>query len=175
MFKKLSKREQYAVALAGAAICLFIFLQFIVFPLTDKRDRNANALEAKRQLLDDMIRMKGEYENLNQKASLAKRRFTGRKPGFTLFSFMDEMAGKAGIKDKITYMKPSSSTQKNSPVKISQVELKLQAVTLKQITAYLHMVETSRNMIFVRRLSISKPGKTDGVINVVLQVETFDA
>jgi len=71
-------------------------------------------------------------------------------------------------------MKPSTSVQKNSPFKISQVEMKLQGLTLQQLTSYLHMVETSKNMANIKRLSISKTGKQEGFIDAVLQVETAE-
>jgi general secretion pathway protein M len=72
-------------------------------------------------------------------------------------------------------MKPSTTVQKNSSYKISQVEMKLQSITLQQLTAYLHMVETSKNMVNIKRLSISKTGKQEDYINAVLQVETFES
>jgi hypothetical protein len=52
--------------------------------------------------------------------------------------------------------------------------MKLQAVTMKQLAAYIHRVETSNNMVTVKRLSISKKGKQEGFINAVLQVETIE-
>jgi len=71
-------------------------------------------------------------------------------------------------------MKPSTSMQKNSPYKLSLVEMKLQAVTLNQLTTYLHMVETSPNMVRVKRLSILKKENQKNGINVVLQMETLE-
>jgi general secretion pathway protein M len=71
-------------------------------------------------------------------------------------------------------MKPSTTVQKNSPYKVSQVEMKLQGLTLQQLTTYLYMVETSKNMIYVKRLSIVKTGKQEGFIDAVLQVETVE-
>jgi len=36
------------------------------------------------------------------------------------------------------------------------------------------MVETSKNMVYVKRLSISKTGKLEGFVDAVLQVETVE-
>jgi general secretion pathway protein M len=82
--------------------------------------------------------------------------------------------GEAGIKDKITYMKPSSSVLKNSPYKTSIVEMKLQSVTLAELADYLYRVETSENFVSVKRISISKLGKQEASVNAVLQVETLE-
>ncbi len=83
------------------------------------------------------------------------------------------VAGQTGVKEHITYMKPSISGQKENSYKISSVEMKLQAVSMAQLTAYLYMVETSRNMVRIKRISISKTGKHEGFIDAVLQVETL--
>ena len=71
-------------------------------------------------------------------------------------------------------MKPSTTVQKNNSYKISQVEMKFKDLTLEQLTTYLHMVETSKNMVSIERLSISKTGKQEGFIDAVLQVETVE-
>ncbi|NIV99991.1 hypothetical protein GWN26_13050 [Candidatus Saccharibacteria bacterium] len=52
--------------------------------------------------------------------------------------------------------------------------MKLDAISLEQLTAFLHGVETSQNMVMVKKLSISKKDKKEGLINVIMQVETIE-
>ncbi len=73
-----------------------------------------------------MTVLQSEYNMIKKRTELSKLRFAKRDTGFTLFSFLDKLTGKAGIKNHVTYMKPSTSVQKNSLFKISQVEMKLQ-------------------------------------------------
>jgi general secretion pathway protein M len=171
---KLTRREKYAVYAASAAIFLFVVIQFIVFPSINKRERLRRTLNVKSEMLHEMIALKSEYEEIKKRNDFLKIQFANRDKGFTLFSFLDKLAGKAGIKDHTTYMKPSTSAQKNGQYKISQVEMKLQGLTLQQLTAYLHMIETSKNMVTIKRFSITKTGKQEGVIDAVLQVETVE-
>jgi len=174
MVKKLTKREKYIIYALSGVILLFILIQFIVFPSIDKRKRLKRTLQAKEDALLEMIALKSEYDAIEKRANLAKVSFENREKGFTLFSFLDRLTGKARIKEYVTYMKPSTTVQKNSSLKISQVEMKLQGLTLQQLTTYLHMVETSKNMVLVKRLSISKTGKQEGFVDAVLQVETVE-
>ncbi len=171
---KLNKREKYYICSAAGFICLFVLIQFVFFPVLDQRERNKRMLQAKTKTLKEIVGLKTEYDSITKRVELSNVRFKKRKKGFTLFSFLDELAGKAGIKGHITYMKPSKVEQKDSPYTISQVEMKLQALTLKQVTDYLYMVETSRNIVLVKRISISKAGKQKEFIDAVLQVETFN-
>ena len=174
MTKKLTRREKHSLYAASGIICLFIIMQFIVLPVFNKQDRLKRSLKVKTEILQNMIALKSEHDAIIQRTDLSKGHFENRAKGFTLFSFLDKLSGKAGVKDHITYMKPSTTVQKNSPYKISRVEMKLRGLTLQQLTVYLHMVETSKNRVNVKRLSISKTGKQEGFIDAVLQVETSE-
>jgi len=174
MIKNLTKREKYAVYALSGAILLFILIQFIVFPSIDKRKRLKRALQVKEDDLLEMIALKSDYNAIEKRMNLAKVRFENREKGFTLFSFLDSLTGKARIKEYVTYMKPSTTVQKDNSYKISQVEMKLKGLTLKQLTNYLHMIETSKNIVYIKKLSISKTGEQESFIDVVLQVETAE-
>lgn len=170
----LNKREKYAIGAAAAFLCLFIIVQFVLVPIIDKRDRLNRLINVKTKTIAEMLTLKSEYDTVVTHINLSKNRLAKRQKGFTLFSFLDILAGETGIKNKIKYMKPSSTSQKDGPLKLSLVEMKLEAVTLKQLTAYLHRVETSENTVFVKRISISKADKPPGTIDAVLQVETYE-
>lgn len=171
----LNKREKYSIYAASGFICLFILIQFVIFPFLDKSERLKRTLQAKTKSLGEIILLKTEYETIKKNFELSKISVATREKGFSLFSFLDTLAGETGIKDQITYMKPSTSAQKNSPYKISLVEMKLQAITLEQLIAYLHRVETSENMVNVKRISITKTTSPEGFINTVLKVETIES
>ncbi|MGA8179312.1 MAG: hypothetical protein WB792_04590 [Desulfobacterales bacterium] len=174
MLKKLTKRERYSIYAMSGAVFLFMIIQFVVFPSIDKRKRLRRELQVKTDVLREMITLKSDYDEIEKRTHASSARFADREKGFTLFSFLDRLTGEAGIKEYVTYMKPSTTVQKNSLYKISQVEMKLQGLTLQQLTTYLYMVETSKNMVHVKRLSIVKAGKPEGLIDAVLQVETVE-
>jgi general secretion pathway protein M len=174
MIKKLTKRERYAVYALSGAILLFIIIQFVVFPVVDKKKRLKRELQVKADILNEMISLKSDYGELEKRRHASKARFENRDKGFTLFSFLDRLTGEARIKENVTYMKPSTTVQKNSEYKTSQVEMKFQGLTLQQLNTYLHMVETSKNMVHIKRLSIVTTGKQEGFVDAVLQVETVE-
>jgi len=174
MIRNLSKREKYAVFGTAGLIGCIVVLQFIITPVVESRKRMDRSLTERMRIRDDVLKIKTEYEAIKKRASQSDSRFARRRPDFTLFSFLDSLAGEAEIKDHISYMKPSTVTPKDSPYKISQVEMKLQAITMEQLTTYLYKVETSKNLVFVKRLSISKDSKETGFIDAVLQVETSE-
>lgn len=173
-FNKLNKRERYAIIAAIGVGGIFLISQLIIGPFLSRTEQKQNMLRAKAGIVEQMRQMQAEYESLTQKANISESRFRNRQRGFTLFSFLDRLAGEAGIKDRISYMKPSKKVDKNSPYKISSVEMKLEAITLEQLTNYLYGVETSENMVDVQKISISKKDIKEGLITAVLQVETVE-
>jgi len=173
-FNKLNKRERYAILAAIGVVGIFLIVQFIIGPFLNQTEQKKNMLKAKAVMVEQMRQMQAEYESLTQKANISESRFRNRQKGFTLFSFLDRLAGEASIKDRISYMKPSKKIEKDSPFKISIVEMKLDAITLEQLANYLYGVETSENMVEVKKISISKKDVKQGLLTAILQVETVE-
>ena len=174
-FKKLNRREKYVIYAAGCVIGLLILVHFVVTPFFESRKQMQRSLRTKKGELEEMRRLQAEHAALQGKLQVSKIRFSKREKGFTLYSFLNQLAGQTGIKDRISYMKPTKTIQKNSNYKLSRVEMKLDNITLEQLAKYLYRVETSKNMVMVKKVSISKKDKKQGLINVILQVETMEA
>lgn len=171
---KLNSREKYAVI--GAMICIVFFLvmQILVFPLLDKRERLTRVIQENTIALNEMQAMKADFDVFQKQALDAKATFAKRDKAFSLFSFLDRLIGDVGIKENVKYMKPSTSVEKETKLKITSVELKIQAITMEQLTLYLHGVEHTKNNLHIKRLSITETGKPEGYVDVVMQVETFE-
>ena len=172
--KNMTRREQLAVLSAGAAVILFIVYQFMVTPYLERKETLERQFRQKTEDLAEMLALKAQYEATDRAPDLSRFNFKNRDKGFTLFSFLDRLSGETGIKDHVTKMIPSSSDAKTGGYKISQVELKLNAINLKQLTDYLYGIETSKNMMFVKRLSLDKSSKPEGFIDVVMLVEVYE-
>ena len=173
-FNKLNKRERYAIMIGAAVLGIFLTVQFIIEPIFSKTEQKKKNLQTKSVMLEQMRQWQAEYDSLTQKVTISQSRFSKRQKGFTLYAFLNRLAGEAGIKDRITNMKPTKKVQKNSRYKLSRVEMKLDAITLEQLTNYLYKVETSKNMVDIKKISITKKDKKQGLITAVLQVETVE-
>ncbi len=171
---KLNKREKIGVAAAAAAIVIFLVMQLLIFPLFEKNARLSKTLATRQQEREQIQLLQAEYRKTARKAEQAQRHLKRRKPGFTLFSFLETLAGQTGVKSHIAYMRPTTTSQKESPYRLSKVEMKLQEITMSQLLSYLHGIETSMDMIVIKRLSISKGDQKADLINTVFQVETVE-
>jgi len=170
----LNRREKLVIYGAALFIAVFVVVQLIITPLIEKREQLANQLQSERQKLSEMKQLQADYQSLQKGISAAMDQFNKRPAGFTLFSFLDRLAGETGIKKHVSYMKPSTTVNDETGVNLSRVEMELQAISLKDLSRYLYNVETSQNMVMVKRISISRKGKEGGTIDAVLQVETVE-
>lgn len=173
MFKQLNPREKLVIAMGLATLAVILFIYGCVLPLIESRERSAQQVAAMGRDLQEMRAYRNEYkqlqaENLRTAAILKKR-----PADFSLFSYLDQLAGNTGIKTKIIYMKPSTVKDTEEKNNRSRVEIKLDEVTLEQISRFLYRVETSPHLISVPRLSIKQKQKESGFLEAVLQVETL--
>jgi general secretion pathway protein M len=173
-FKALSKREIYTIYFASIVICILFLIEFIAIPVVDKKNRLERILQVKIKTLEDMTVLKSEYDHIRLKNKEYKSLYGKKEKGFTLFSFLEKHADQTGIKDHITYMKPSSSVQKNINQKVSSVEMELKDITLNQLVSYLHAVESNEKNIIISKISVIKTGAGAGFINSILHVDAFE-
>ena len=169
----LQRREKWAVMAAATVLALFLVFELIIFPVMDSGDSLRSQIKSKTRALQEMYQLKAEYESLSRYSRQMENGIKLRPKNFTLFSFIDKLAGSSGIKSNIVYMKPSSSNLKNSSYSLSIVEIKLTSLTMEQLTAFLYGIEDQANMVWIKRISISKGEKNESLLNSVLQVETF--
>ena len=165
----LSKRDKTTL-LAGAVVLLvFAFVQFVIFPLLDKRKRLIRAIAAREREIVEMQAMQQKYGQLHEQTNSLEKQLAARAAGFSLFSFLEKMATQSKIKDHITYMKPSSMTGDGALRQI-MVEMKLQAIGIQQLVDFLNHIESPTNIVTVKRISIQENKKIEKSLDVVIQV-----
>jgi len=169
---KLGKRETILVSLGVCSIALFLLVQFIVFPLLDKREAMKRGIEAKRIGLKEIRTLRAEHESFKKGAAGIQGHLQRREKGFTLFSFLEQAAGKAKVKDHIKYMKPSDS-RGTGGLKESMVEMKLDKINLRQLVDYLYLIESPQHVVSIKRLSIRDSQGAPGYLDAVMQVLTI--
>ncbi|NOQ46481.1 MAG: hypothetical protein GQ559_07390 [Desulfobulbaceae bacterium] len=171
---QLAKRDRIALGIGGSVVLLFILLQFILFPMLDKRERLEKGISVREKAIVQMRDMQVQYQALHQQNNSLTRRLSARRPGFSLFSFLEKMAAQTEVKQSIAYMKPSN-TVGDGPIKQTMVEMKLQGISLKQLVNFLGLVESKKNIVALKRVSIQKNKKIEGTLDVIMQVISIDS
>lgn len=173
MAVRMNHRERGAVISGCVLVIIFMVYQFGISPFIAKKNLLERQVSAKQKALQEVSNLKLEYEKTLNKNENLKNIYSRREKKFTLFAFLEKLAVEAGVNASIDYMKPSSSLDKTSKIELSLVEMKLKQIKLSQMMSFLYLVETSKNVVFVKRLAISKDGKNKETISAVLHVETI--
>ena len=172
MKRKLNRREKIVISVAALVLLCLAVTEWVVLPMQARHARIQQTLEARSKELPEMMRLQADYKSLRAAADRQNRRLGGRQQGFTLFSHMDGLAGDAGVKEQIAYMKPSVIVTDKGQ-RVDRVEIKLQGIPLSPLVSFIYGIEASDDLIWIRRLSVSKSGKAAAGVIAVLQVETW--
>ncbi len=170
---RLNTREKIAVSVGGFCLLLFVVLQFLVFPLTEKRSKLVTGVATRQKSVADMRVMQERYQALSKQSGSIVALLAQRDVNFSLFSFLEKNADDSNVKEHIAYMKPSESTE-NEQFKQSLVEMKLQAISLKQLVAFLEKTESPENLVAVDRITIQENTKEAATLDVTMQLVSID-
>ena len=77
-----------------------------------------------------------------------------------------------GIRNKILYMKPTVSTP-SEVYNEESVEIKMEGVTLEQLVRYLHQIETSPQLLKIKRLEIKPRFDNRQILTATFRVSAF--
>jgi general secretion pathway protein M len=170
--QKLEKREKRVVMAGAIFLVCFIVFHFAVSPLLQARQQTQKALIQKSEDIKKIRQLQKEYRQLQNQAENIQNRLQKRNPSFTLFSFIEERATKANVKQQINSMTPSTS-EGEGPLQESRVDLKLEKISLQQLVDFLQQVESKDDVVAIKRISIQENSKDEGLLDVVMQIITF--
>lgn len=169
---KLTRREKYYVSAGIALVITFIVFQFILSPFWEGKKNIKHSIQAKGETLNEIISLSSEYRTLKGGSINISKALASRPENFTLFSFLEKQAGRAGVKPNIKYMKPSTSTD-SGPHKELSVEMKLENITLRQLVEYLYLVESPRYLIKIKRISIKQSKGSSQYLTALIHLITY--
>ena len=169
---KLTRREKYYVSAGAALVIAFFVLQFALFPFLGAKEKTRGAVQAKEKTLKEIITLSSEYRTLKDSVDIPKA-LSLRPKEFTLFSFLEKQAGRAGVKPNIKYMKPSTSSTGHDHYIESSVEMKLEKITLKQLVEYLYLVESPKDIVKIKRISIKQSKRSLEYLTALIHLITY--
>lgn len=168
----LARREKIIVIFAAALLFTLLFYQFGWVSAQNKQQLWDRRIMAKEKELKDVVALSEEYLRLKEEMEIGKKAFLQEGKDFAIFSFLEDLAAKAGVKGNIIYMKPST-TNPSELYKESSVEIKLEGVNLKQITDYLYRIENSDKVLKIKKVNIKPKTQNKQLLDITFLVSAF--
>ncbi|WP_446008658.1 hypothetical protein [Candidatus Electrothrix sp.] len=165
----LKQNDKKALIILLSALILFAVMQFALFPLLNKKKENEQKIQKMEKDLVEMQSMQEEISRLSQRSNTLEQLVAARPADFSLFAFLEEKCAETKVKDNISYMKPSDPTGEGAVQQI-MVEMKLKAIRLNLLVAFLERVESAEHTVALKRISIQVNKKEVGTLDVIMQV-----
>lgn len=172
MWDKLTRNQQYALMLGGVVIVLLLLIQFAVLPLYEARDRAKRAMIANERIIKELIPLSVEYKSLKQELEQVQLTVARRSRDFNLYSYVEKKSGEAGVKPHVKYINPAKSSSAGAYEETS-VEVKIEKVTLRQLTGFIYLIESPQDLVRTSRVSISKNKEAPEYLNALIQIATY--
>ena len=161
----LEDREKKFLISGSVFFIGFIIFNFVIYPFASYKKNLESGVQSNIYQIKQISSIGSEYQKIRAGSI---QRITDKN--FTLFSFMDSLAGKTGLKTKVDYMKPSS--EKSMNMTIEKVELKLSGIDMKALVSFLYQLEFSEHNIEISGLSIRLEDK-DSTLTATIQTRIY--
>jgi len=162
-FMNLSKREKMILLGGGIFVALFILVVGIIMPLSDYRSDMKTAIKSKDAQLRSVYELSSGIKVAETAASDGRN---ADDKGFSLFGFLEELASKSGVNDRIEYMKPISDTAELSR---ESVEVKIRGIYQEDLISLLYGIENCPTPLRIKRLNIRRVERENN-LDVTFQV-----
>jgi hypothetical protein len=166
-YYSLNSREKWAVKVGALALLCFLAIEFVLFPLDGRAKRLKSAIRTKERDLFELKATVAEYKHLPKPGTMRGR---GEEP-FSLFSALEKQAAKSDLMPKVEYMRPGG-LQLDTTREEKWVEVKMNRITLKEMTEILHSLESLGRGVYIKRLSLRKDGDYLTLIFQPAMIET---
>ena len=163
-------RNQLLTALGSILVLLALSL-WIVRPILGRRHNLAVKIEQSEKRFQELINLERMYKEMKAESGRIESNLSQRSRDFTLFAFLEGLAGRDGIKGQIEFMRPSVK-QLGDKHQEDQVEMRFKGVTLERLIPYIYHIETAPEQVRIRRLTIRPQQRNPSQLEVSLVVVT---
>jgi hypothetical protein len=169
---QLTKSQKLTVTAGLVLAGAILLIQFAVVPYIEARQNVRRAIAANEKVLRELGLLGAEYGVLRQRSEEIRRVIERRPPGFALISYLEKRAGEAAVKTNIRSMNPLPSASAGT-YEETAVEMKMDKLTMKQLTDFFYLAESPEEMIRVRRISLVKMKESPEYLSALIQMFTY--
>lgn len=170
---KLNEREKKIVGGGGAFLLIFLLYGLIISPAMSKYEGIGRKIEQKGKELEEVRKLQKEYLEGKEKLKNFESILSQSEASFSLFSFLESLADKENIRENIASMKPKN-VPINETYSESSVEIKIDRISLKQLTNYLFQIENSDHFLTIKKIRMKTRYDNPAYLDVTFTVSTLE-
>ena len=163
--------QRQLIWIAATVVVIFAVSQWLIRPIFRQRAKLATKIQRSEKRLQELVRLEQLYRKIQVENTQVEKNLRNRKQEFTLFAFLEGLAGRDGIKGQIEFMRPSVKSLGDMHQE-EQVEMRLKGVSLDRLIPYLYHIETAPEQVRIRRITIRPQQRDKSQLEVTLVVVT---
>ena len=171
-FLMLQRREQALVVGAAALVLLLALFTFVIDPIRERAANLDRRLVSAGRQLAELRSLRDDYRRQQRVIDRVDRRLRRQRRNFAIFSYLEQVAARTGVQDKIQSVNTLASPP-NTEYREESVEVRMEGVTLGQLVDYLHRVESSPRILRIRRLQVGPTRDNRQLLSVRLRISAF--
>ena len=171
-WEKLDAKQRKLVAGAAILVLIALILEIAVFPFWEAKAKLTKAIQVNQKKLNEMSKLDAEFTLQEAAMSKIKRSMSARSADFTLFAYLEKKAMQANVRGRIKQMNSSKGIQSLS-LEESLIDMKLEKITIKQLTDFLYFVESPADLVKIKKIAINKMKESPEYLSAQLQISSF--
>ena len=172
-FHMLQRREQILVVGAGILVLVVALFAFVIDPILARATNLDRRLATTTRQLVELQTLRDDYRRQKRIIDHIDAQLRRQRKNFAIFSHLEQVAGETGIQDKIQSMNTVASPP-NTVYQEDSVEVRMEGVTLTQLTQYLHQVARSPQVLKIKRLQVKPTRDNRQLLSVRFRVSVFN-
>lgn len=171
-WSKLDKKQRYMVAAAIVVVALALVLELIIFPIGEAMAKVKRYVATNEVKLAEMMQLDAEFARHRNMLASVNQVISARGTNFSLFSYLEKKAAEARVKGNIKQMSASRGTQTAS-FEEALVDLRLEKITIKQLTEFLYLVESPDELVKIKKITVNKMKDSPEYLSAQMQVSSI--
>lgn len=169
---KLDQKQRYIVAGGVAFVVIALLLELAIFPFWDAKSKAKKAIQTQEKKLMEISILDAEFSRQEGKIRKIKNVLATRTADFSLFSYLEKKAMQAGVRGNIKYMN-SSRGMTSALFEETVIDMKMDKITIKQLSDFLYYAESPSDLVKIKRLSVSKMKESPEYLSAQLQLSSL--
>lgn len=169
---RLSTQQQLTVAGGGGLALVMLLIQLFFLPFIEAQKTVNQSILKNEKTLAEMMLLSRDYQILKQQAGRIQLTLARRPQNFSLFSHLEKIAGDAGVKSNIKSINAAKGSI-SGPYEELPVDIRLEKITLRQLTDFLYLLESPQELIRVKKIALTKMPESPEYLSAQVQAITF--
>jgi len=171
-WEKLDANQRKLVAGTAILVLIALILEIAVFPFWAAKTKLTKAIQVNQKKLIELSQLDAEFALQEAAMSRIKSALASRGADFSLFAYLEKKATQANVRGRIKQMNSSKGTQSLS-LEESLIDMKLEKITIKQLTDFLYYVESPADLVKIKKITVNKMKESPEYLSAQLQISSF--